>query len=102
MGKQLVGVVLLMFGIDYVQMLWKYEGGIAAFGAAQWALAVVTVVMLGLGLYLSITGWKEFNKVLDEREREKKEPQEKFKMEELSGTDRTAYDEEEKDEQQQD
>ena len=81
MRKQIVGVVLLMFGLDYAEMLWKYEGGIAAFGTAQWAVAVVSTIMLILGLYLSIVGWKEFNKVLDKREQEKKEAEKNFKLE---------------------
>ncbi|MBP0968570.1 MAG: hypothetical protein J5744_00320 [Oscillospiraceae bacterium] len=84
MRKQLIGVVLLMFGMDYAGMLWNFEGGVAAFGAAQWALLAVTAVMLGLGLYLSLVGWKEFNKVLDEREKEKKQAKEKFNVEAFS------------------
>jgi len=84
MRKQIIGVLFLMFGLDYVRMLRAYEGGVAAFGAGQWVLAVVSAVMIILGLYLSIVGWREFNKVLDEREKEKKEAENKFKLEAFS------------------
>lgn len=84
MRKQFIGVILLMMGMDNLYNLKDSGVPLAQFESGQWAALVVSIVMVGLGLYLSIVGWLEFRKTMEEREREKKEAQENFDLNALS------------------
>ena len=89
MRKQFIGVVLLMMGMDNLYNLKDSGVALADFSTGQWAALVVSIIMVGLGLYLSIVGWLEWRKVMAEREKEKKEAEEQFKREafEITGGD---------------
>ena len=81
MRKQFIGVILLMMGMDNLYNLKDSGTAIADFSSGQWAALIVSIIMVGLGLYISIIGWLEWRKVMAERDKEKEASKEQFKEE---------------------
>ncbi len=95
MRKQFIGVILLMMGMDNLYNLKDSGVALADFTSGQWAALIVSIVMVALGLYLGIVGWLEWRKVMEEREKEKKAAEEKFKNEVFGLTEEEEMPEEE-------
>lgn len=96
MRKQFIGVILLMMGMDNLYNLKDSGVALADFTSGQWAALIVSIIMVGLGLYLGIVGWLEWRKVMQEREKEKKAAEEQFKREafEITGSEEYLTEEE--------